>query len=255
MFKVMEPPNLEPRTRPGPVVASSPIVQGLRTPRSTTDQKSIFVGNLPHDVTETELLEIFSAFGHIKGCNVIRKPITGVLHSIHGDKEYLLTCREGGQGYNIFGFIEFSSVTEAERASESEIDIRQQRIRVEPKEYSARRHTRLQPFGQPASAERPQRGIAWGPSSNAYQSPAAMPFGFQPIYVQQPAFHPGYGYAATPPSSGQRRRAQTGDEYMYGGSPHAAQHYIPVGHPAYAAMAPLRDTEPDGYPAPPRRFR
>ena len=163
---------------------------------------------------------------------------------------------QGGQGYNIFGFIEYACATEAERASEAEIDIRQQRIRVEPKEYSARRHTRLQPFGQPGSIERPQRGIAWGPSSNAYHSAAAaMPYGFQPIYVQQPAFHPGYNYATTPPSSGQRRRAQTGDEFMYGGSPHAAQHYLPMGHPAYAAMPQYRDTEPEDYPPPSRRYR
>jgi len=243
--------------RPNLVIASSPIGQGVRTPRSTTDQKSIFVGNLPHDVTEGELLEIFSAFGHIKGCNVIRKPITGASssHNCHG-REYMLTNRAGGHGYNVFGFIEYASVLEAERASQSEIDIRQQRIRVEPKEYSARRHTRLQPFGQPASAERPQRGIAWGPSSNAYQGPTAMPYGFQPIYMQQPAFHPGYGYTTTtPPNSGQRRRAQTGDEYMYGGSPHAAQQYIPIGHPAYAAMPPLRDGEQEDYSAAQRRYR
>lgn len=73
----MEPPSHELRTRPHLIVSNSPVAQGLRTPRSTTDQKSIFVGNLPHDVTETELIEIFSTHGQIKGCNVIRKPITG----------------------------------------------------------------------------------------------------------------------------------------------------------------------------------
>ncbi|KAK5079729.1 hypothetical protein LTR70_008344 [Exophiala xenobiotica] len=238
MHKIMEPPNLEPRTRLGPVVVSSPRGQGHRTPRSTTDQKSIFVGNLPHDVTEAELLEIFSTFGHIKGCNVIRKPITG------------------GQGYNIFGFVEYSCATESERAAETEIDIRGQRIRVEPKEYSARRHTRLQHFGHPPSSERPQRGIAWPPSSGAYQPPpAAMPYGFQPIYFQQPAFHPGYAYATTPPSSGQRQRAQTGDGYIHGGSPHASQHYLPVGRPAYATMAQYQDAEPEDYPPPSRPCR
>jgi len=75
LYQVTEPPNLEPRTRH--VAGGAPIVQGLRTPRSSTDQKSIFVGNLPSDTEEAELLEIFSRYGEIKGCNIIRKPITG----------------------------------------------------------------------------------------------------------------------------------------------------------------------------------
>jgi len=131
-----------------------------------------------------------------------------------------------------------SCATEAERAAESEIDIRQQRIRVEPIEYSARRHTRLQHLGHPPSFERPQRGIAWPPSSGAYQSPAAaIPYGFQPIYVQRPAFYPGYGYTTTPPSSGQRRRAQTGDEYIYGDGPcdSASRHLFPRFKNSWAA--------------------
>lgn len=159
----------------------------------------------------------------------------------------------GGQGYNIFGFLEFSDTTEAERAAESEVDIRGQRIRVEPKEYSARRHTRLQPYRQPFQAERQPRGIAWGPSSHPYQAPAP-PYGFQPVFIQQPAggltpFHPGYGYATTPPSSGQRRRAGTTDGYLFDGSPHPASHYIP------AAGPPIRDGSIEDYPPQQRRWR
>lgn len=79
LFRVSEAPNLEPRTRPG-VSGNSPHVQeGLQTPRSSTDQKSIYVGNLPDGTTEAELTEIFQEYGEIKGCNVIRKPITGTL--------------------------------------------------------------------------------------------------------------------------------------------------------------------------------
>lgn len=74
---VSAPPALEPTSLPS-VLGDIPIVQsGFRTPRSSTDQKSIFVGNLPEETTEDELREIFGAYGEIKGCNVIRKPITG----------------------------------------------------------------------------------------------------------------------------------------------------------------------------------
>lgn len=77
LFKVSEAPNLEPRSRRA-LPGGSPVFQpGLRTPKSTTDQKSIFVGNLPEDTTESELVEIFASYGQIKGCNVIRKPIQG----------------------------------------------------------------------------------------------------------------------------------------------------------------------------------
>lgn len=163
----------------------------------------------------------------------------------------------GGQGYNIFGFVEFSNVVEAEAAAEAEMDIRGQRIRVEPKEYSARRHTRLQPFGQSNSAERP-RAIAWGPSSNTYQSPGPLPYGFQPIYMQPhgayPPFSQGYNWVATPPSTNRRRRAPTMDEYVLQGSPHQHQ-YIPIGHPAYGAMAQFRDNELEEHQRPHRRYR
>lgn len=86
-----EAPNLEPRSRPS-VHGGSPVVaQGLRTPRSSTDQKSIFVGNLPDDTNEAELLDIFARYGEIKGCNVIRKPITGK-YKTAAQSLHLLTC-------------------------------------------------------------------------------------------------------------------------------------------------------------------
>lgn len=251
----MQAPDLEPRSPAGRQAARSPGDPGLQTPRSIADQKSIFLGNLPFEVTETELCEIFSPYGTILGCDLIRKPIIGAAYHVHRNEEYLLTCREGEKAFNVFAFIEFSEVAEADSAAQCEVNIRKQRIRVEPKEYSARRHTRLQPFGQAASVERPRRGIAWGPSANAYQSSAAMPFGFQPVYVQPPAFHPGYAYTTTPPSSGQRRRPETGDEYMYDGSSPTIQHYIPAGHPAYAAMAHFQHAEPEDYRPHSRRHR
>lgn len=48
-------------------------------------------------------------------------------------------------------------------ASSAEINIRQQRTRVESKGCSAARHTRPHPLSQLASAERPRDGIASSP--------------------------------------------------------------------------------------------
>lgn len=256
LFRVSEAPNLEPRSRPG-VGGGSPVVQqGLRTPRSTTDQKSIFVGNLPDDTTEAELVKIFADYGQIKGCNVIRKPITGMSYDGH-IQYFSANMPSGGQGFNIFGFIEYDTATEAEAAAEAEIDIRGARIRVEPKEYSARRHTRLQPYSQPPASDRFQpRAIAWGPSANVYQSPAApMPYGFQPIYVQGPpgAFPhlpPGYSWTATPPNSVPRRRAPPPEDYYIDNSP---PQYLSM-HQAPFQLAPsYRDVGAENSQQPPAR--
>lgn len=256
LFRVSEAPNLEPRSRPG-VAGGSPVVQqGLRTPRSTTDQKSIFVGNLPDDTTEAELVKIFAGYGQIKGCNVIRKPITGMLQ----DNNVQCTSANvspGGQGFNIFGFIEYDTDAEAEAAAEAEIDIHGARIRVEPKEYSARRHTRLQPYSQPPASEQYQpRGIAWGPSANIYQSPAApMPYGFQPIYVQGPPggfphLPPGYSWTATPPNSAPRRRAPPPEDFYMDASP---PQYLSM-HQAPFQLAPsYRDASAENPQQPPVR--
>lgn len=73
-----EPPNLEPRTR-AVNFGGSPVVQrSLCTPRSSTDKKSIYIGNLPDGTTEAELMNIFGGFGQIKGVNIIRKPMGGM---------------------------------------------------------------------------------------------------------------------------------------------------------------------------------
>lgn len=52
-------------------------MRGFRTPRSSTDQKSVFVGNLPSQTTEQDLKDMFSHCGLIKAINVIHKPIQG----------------------------------------------------------------------------------------------------------------------------------------------------------------------------------
>lgn len=74
-YRIHIPPEVEARTRTGP--SGSPVIQGFRTPRSTTDQKSIFVGNLPSETTEHQLKQLFSPCGMIRAVNIIHKPIHG----------------------------------------------------------------------------------------------------------------------------------------------------------------------------------
>ncbi|KAK5099868.1 hypothetical protein LTS08_005583 [Lithohypha guttulata] len=244
VFRVVEAPKIEARIRLGPTPVGF-VTRRPRTPPSTglspTDEKSIYCGNLPEDISEAELQKLFESYGQILGCNVIRKPIMG------------------GQGFNIFGFIEFSSQAEAKAAALVEMDIRGKRIRVERKEYSGRRLARLQPAFQPAFEERP-RTRAWGRSLNVYQPPGAhLPYGFQPFYMQQPPsgyspYHQGYGWPVSPPHSALRRRGNTSGNYLTG-APQVAQPYAPASHPVFGALAQqMRDIEAENNQYSARRY-
>ncbi|KAK5063133.1 hypothetical protein LTR84_005209 [Exophiala bonariae] len=111
-------PSLEPRVHYN---RGTPVVRGFSTPRSAVDQKSIFVGNLPEGTTRSDLHDLFDEFGMIVQVNVIRK--------VFGD-----------DGVNNFGFVEFSTVQEAEHASHAERTFKNTKLRIEPKEYSVRRN-------------------------------------------------------------------------------------------------------------------
>ncbi|KAJ9494087.1 hypothetical protein LTR99_006670 [Exophiala xenobiotica] len=115
-------PAMEPRLRAGP--NGSPMVRGFHAPRSTVDTKSIFVGNLPETVTRHELETMFREFGRIIQVNVIRKNFT-----------------DGAT--NVFAFIEYASCHEADRAALAERNLHGNKLRVEPKEYSVRRPSRV----------------------------------------------------------------------------------------------------------------
>ncbi|KAK5074848.1 hypothetical protein LTR51_003247 [Lithohypha guttulata] len=244
VFRVVEAPKIEARIRLGPTPVGF-VTRRPRTPPSTglspTDEKSIYCGNLPEDISEAELQKLFESYGQILSCNVIRKPIMG------------------GQGFNIFGFIEFSSKAEAKAAALVEMDIRGKRIRVERKEYSGRRLARLQPAFQPAFEERP-RTRAWGRPPNVYQPPGAhLPYGFQPFYMQQPPsgyspYHQGYGWPVSPPHSALRRRGNTSGNYLTG-APQVAQPYAPASHSVFGALAQqMRDIEAENNQYSARRY-
>ncbi len=61
--------------------------------------KKLFVGNLPHEITNDELQKLFEEFGTVDSANVIMDRATG---------------RSKG-----FGFVEMSSEDEAEKATEA----------------------------------------------------------------------------------------------------------------------------------------
>ncbi|KIX97379.1 uncharacterized protein Z520_06831 [Fonsecaea multimorphosa CBS 102226] len=117
-YQLYMAPSLEPRIRPGP--DGAPVVTGFANPRSSIDQKSIYVGNLPEGTTRAHLEELFAEFGVIVQVNIIKKTYEN-------------------DAVNIFAFVEFAHAHEADRAASAERYLHGLKLRVEQKEYSARR--------------------------------------------------------------------------------------------------------------------
>ncbi|KIX05190.1 uncharacterized protein Z518_06062 [Rhinocladiella mackenziei CBS 650.93] len=238
-------PSLEPRLHPGPN-NNSPVIRGFPTPRSAADQKSIFVGNLPDDTTRQELEELFMEFGTIVQINIIKKTF-------------------GANGANIFSFIEFSNPQEADCASNAERIVRGSKLRVEPKEYSARRprHTAFAPttpvhqtttrnfVDTRCSAPRMNHNP---PNMYAMQQMTTPPSVYGQGFSMQ-AYPPHHvASIATPPTfSVMNRMASMG---MF--SPTPAQTMHPYGLPAapryaspmyggYRMMGPIQETGKEGF--------
>lgn len=49
----------------------------MAVPRRTPDDHTIFIGDLPLDVTQGQIRHVFSSFGQIVFINVLRKPVEG----------------------------------------------------------------------------------------------------------------------------------------------------------------------------------
>lgn len=122
-FRIQLASGVEPKMRAFTKSGAS-IVTGLSRTRANVDVRSIFLGNLPSDVAKNEIFELFGRFGQIQELSLVRKPFPGGL-------------------MNTFAFVEFSTAIEANVAAESEVSIRGTKIRIEPKEYTARRKSRL----------------------------------------------------------------------------------------------------------------
>ncbi|EXJ81836.1 hypothetical protein A1O1_07901 [Capronia coronata CBS 617.96] len=174
-------PPVEPRLRPGP--NGSPVVRGFSTPRSAVDQKSIYVGNLPEGTTRPELEGLFNEFGTIVQVNVIRKDFAE-------------------DSVNIFGFIEFSNPKEAERASMAERSLHGVKLRVEPKEYSARRTQRTAYVPPtPVRQNTPRRHVDAGYSGNAMNYNNQNMYGMQSMATPPGGYNQGYAMPGFNPSA------------------------------------------------------
>jgi hypothetical protein len=124
-YKLYMAPSMEPRVR---VQADGKqVIRTFNEPRSLMDQKSIYVGGLPDNMTKGELAEYFSDCGNVVEVNVLSK----VYNNPDGDV------------LNTFAFVEFSNAHEAEFALSQDRILDGKKLRIEAKEYSARRPARL----------------------------------------------------------------------------------------------------------------
>ena len=84
----------------------------------------MFVGNLPEGTTKEELTELFQRFGPVVDSNVVTKVYPG-------------------NSINVFGFVEFITAAQANAAALVEQYLGNNKLRIEPKEYSTRRGSRI----------------------------------------------------------------------------------------------------------------
>jgi len=94
---------------------SPSLNRGLnRGSRHGSGAKAIFVGSLPETVTEGRLRTLFSKYGGILDCKVIRKSLGGQFRLLLFIYDLLILSI--GNQMSIFAFIEFRTVNEAAAA-------------------------------------------------------------------------------------------------------------------------------------------
>ncbi|KAL8968761.1 MAG: hypothetical protein Q9183_002311 [Haloplaca sp. 2 TL-2023] len=118
-------PTMPHRPRGSPArVGLSPQAVMMRT----ADLCDIFVGNLPFDATEDKLRELFGLYGRIANIEIIRKPSPNRM------------------GANVFAFIRFWTMDEAERATWFPYQLGGHELRVEPRQSAEALARRDAPF-------------------------------------------------------------------------------------------------------------
>ncbi|KAL8691632.1 MAG: hypothetical protein Q9218_003187 [Villophora microphyllina] len=163
--------------------------------RHTIDSASVFVGNLPFGTTEDKLRELFGMYGRIVNIELVHKPSVN------------------GMGVNVFAFIQYVSIEEADRAVTYCYQLEGLRLRVERKvsaDSLARRdtlysggspRTRMSTNPQNAMALVFQQGISIGmANANASQLPTAA----SSMYPAYNTF-PQYGMPQFAPATGSNR--------------------------------------------------
>ena len=94
--------------RPQGAAVGSPSPQRFRPdnptyPRRSTESSSIYVGNLPNDITEQQLVEIFSRHGQVQSINIVKK------------------ASPNGDGNNVFAFLVFQTSEQADVAIQDKV--------------------------------------------------------------------------------------------------------------------------------------
>ena len=87
------------RETPGRMISPAAV-------RRTVDTRSIFVGNIPHHITEEQLGTMFQMYGRVTHCEIIRKPsLVNGENFASIDTNVLLIWV--ASGINVFAFIEY----------------------------------------------------------------------------------------------------------------------------------------------------
>ena len=155
-------------------------VQHYNIARNETDIKSVFVGNLPTGITKEEVFGMFNEHGRIIAIDVITKTYPG-------------------NTTNTFAFVEYATHDEAISAASVQKVVGDKRLRIEPKEYTARRPQRLAtaaPLPAPAAAA----GPSTPPSRNTPRRLAPAAAGALQARLLENQFHNTGTMAATPPA-------------------------------------------------------
>ncbi|KAL8661369.1 MAG: hypothetical protein Q9202_005671 [Teloschistes flavicans] len=150
--------------------------------RRAVDSSSVFVGNLPFGTTEDKLRELFGMYGRIVNIELVHKP------SING------------AGVNVFAFIQYLSIDEAERAVTYCYQLEGLRLRVERKvsaDTLTRRdimctggspRTRMPTNAQNAMAMVFQQGFSIGMANAKTSQPPTAASSLYPTYNNFPHY-------------------------------------------------------------------
>ncbi|KAJ5040422.1 uncharacterized protein L3040_006078 [Drepanopeziza brunnea f. sp. 'multigermtubi'] len=186
------------------------------------DKRSVFFGNLPSDVTEGEIHDIFQQFGGV--CNI-------TLHK----SDSIIDVNEK----NCFAFVEFQQQPSVSRtlSAMGGFNLRGKTTKIAQKDSeSARSRRRQLPRPSPASGGQynqspAPRTMALPPTSPVAQmAPAAYPPPYYPAYPQGQYYYPGTGFAAQAQYSGYPASPYTGYPSPYIGP----TYYAYTGSPSYA---------------------
>ncbi|KAL9100380.1 MAG: hypothetical protein Q9163_004238 [Psora crenata] len=203
-----------PRESPGATISPAAI-------RHEADSHSIFIGNIPPNMTEEQLGSMFQIYGRIMQCEIIRKP-----------------SASNASGVNAFAFIEYENPHAAALAVQASPRVYEGfSLRVEHKESSgAPSRPLLGLGGSPRHMEVPspqevlaafQRGVSIGMNQATHAQ--IMPPPVYPPYPYYPPYDPSVT-AQNVPATTSGNDAPTGPQ-AYGSGYMAA----PPGHMQYPA--------------------